>query len=125
MAAGVADYPSHRVMKDYFHAFAAHFDLRRHFRFGAEVLRCEPLAEGWRVVWREAGEEREGRFSGVMIANGTLSEPNMPRFEGDFAGEVIHSAQYRHPDQMRGKRVLVIGGGNSGCDIAVDMSAED
>jgi len=120
MAEGVADYPSHRVMRDYFRAFAEHFDLRRHFRFGAEVLRCEPLDSGWRVVWREGGEQHEGRFSAVMIANGTLSEPNLPQFEGQFDGEVIHSAAYRHPDQMRGKRVLVVGGGNSGCDIVVD-----
>ena len=120
MDPGVADYPSHRVLKDYFHAFADRFDLRRHYRFGAEVLRCEPLDAGWRVVWRQDGAEHEGRFGGVMIANGTLSEPNMPAFVGDFAGELIHSAQYRHHDQMRGKRVLVIGGGNSGCDIVVD-----
>lgn len=120
MDPGVADYPSHRVLKDYFHAFADRFDLRRHYRFGAEVLRCEPLDAGWRVVWRQDGAEHEGRFGGVMIANGTLSEPNMPAFAGDFAGELIHSAQYRHHDQMRGKRVLVIGGGNSGCDIVVD-----
>ncbi|WP_246022278.1 flavin-containing monooxygenase [Pararhodobacter zhoushanensis] len=123
MEAGVADYPKHSVLRDYFRAFADRFDLRRHFRFGAEVLRCEPLGEGhWRVVWREAGEEHAGEFSGVMIANGTLSEPNLPAFPGAFAGELIHSAQYRHPDQMRGKRVLVIGGGNSGCDIAVDAA---
>ena len=120
MPEGTADYPSHRVLRDYFRAFADHFDLRRHYRFGAEVLRCEPLQAGWRVVWREGGDQREGHFSAVMIANGTLSEPNLPRFAGDFDGEVIHSAQYRHPDQLRGKRVLVVGGGNSGCDIVVD-----
>ena len=121
MAEGVADYPSHAVLRDYFRAFADRFDLRRHFHFGAEVLRCEPLAPGdWRVVWRAGGVQHEGRFAGVIIANGTLSEPNLPRFDGAFTGELIHSAQYRHPDQLRGKRVLVIGGGNSGCDIIVD-----
>lgn len=120
MEEGVADYPSHRVLRDYFRAFADHFDLRRRFRFGAEVLRCEPLAEGWRVTWRADGIEHEGHYAGVIIANGTLSEPNMPRFPGDFTGALIHSAQYRHPDQMRGKRVLVVGGGNSACDIVVD-----
>lgn len=121
MPEGTADYPSHRVLRDYFRAFADRFDLRRHYRFGAEVLACEPLGEGeWRLVWREGEAQHEGRYSAVMIANGTLSEPNLPRFEGDFAGELIHSSQYRHPDQMRGKRVLVVGGGNSGCDIVID-----
>ena len=74
----------------------------------------------WRVVWREDGQEREARFRGVMIANGTLSEPNLPTFKGEFAGEFLHSSVYRSPEQFAGKRVLVIGAGNSGCDIAVD-----
>jgi cation diffusion facilitator CzcD-associated flavoprotein CzcO len=44
----------------------------------------------------------------------------MPRFEGQFDGELIHASAYRDPAQFHGKRVLVIGAGNSGCDIAVD-----
>ncbi len=118
----VADYPAHHVLRDYFRNFADHFDLRRHFRFGAEVLNCEPLEQGWQVTWRSEGVEHSGQYAGVIIANGTLSEPNMPRFQGAFAGELIHAAQYRHPDQMRGKRVLVVGGGNSACDIVVDAA---
>ena len=119
----VADYPSHREMKRYFEDFATAFDLRRHYRFGAEVLSCVPLGEtgeGWKVTWRDAQGEHSEVFAGVMIANGTLSTPNMPKFEGTFTGELIHSADYRAPQQFAGKRVLVIGAGNSGCDIAVD-----
>jgi len=120
----VAEYPSHRELKAYFRRFADAFDLRRHYMFETEVLRTEPLGgngEGWRVAWRDKdGETREDVFAGVLIANGTLSEPNMPQFEGEFAGELIHSSQYRSPRQFDGKRVLVIGAGNSGCDIAVD-----
>lgn len=120
---GVADYPSHRDVLAYFRAFADHFDLRRHYRFGVEVTRLEPLGgngEGWRVCWRKNGESHEALYKGVLIANGTLSEPNMPQFPGDWAGEMLHSADYRSPRQFAGKRVLVVGAGNSGCDIAVD-----
>ncbi|MCE8509378.1 NAD(P)-binding domain-containing protein [Ruegeria pomeroyi] len=123
MEDGVAEYPSHRELKRYFHAFADHFGLRQHYRFGAEVLRCEPLGgpgDGWRVTWRDAEGERPDTYAGVMIANGTLSEPNMPEFKGTFDGELIHSSAYRHPSQFDGKRVLIVGAGNSGCDIAVD-----
>lgn len=119
----VAEYPSHREMKRYFEEFAEAFDLTRHFRFGAEVLSCEPLGkpgEGWRLTWRDDEGEHRGEFSGVLIANGTLSTPNMPEFKGSFSGELIHSSQYRHASRFDGKRVLVIGAGNSGCDIAVD-----
>jgi cation diffusion facilitator CzcD-associated flavoprotein CzcO len=124
MDESVADYPSHRELKRYFGAFADRFDLRRHFRFGAEVMKAEPLGasgDGWRVVWRDAGGGvHEEVFAGLIIANGTLSEPNMPRFEGSFSGELIHSSAYRSPTIFAGKRVLIVGAGNSGCDIAID-----
>ncbi|GAA6179228.1 NAD(P)-binding domain-containing protein [Shimia sp. NS0008-38b] len=119
----VADYPSHREMVTYFRSFADHFELRRHFRFKSEVQSVTPLGndgEGWRVVWRAGAETHEAVYAGVLIANGTLSEPNMPRFPGNFEGELLHASAYRHPEQFSGKRVLIVGAGNSGCDIAVD-----
>lgn len=123
MREDVAEYPSHREMRRYFRDFAEHFGLRDNYRFGAEVTECVPLGgngEGWRVSWRDAEGPHEETFAGVMIANGTLSTPNLPAFEGEFAGEFLHAADYRRPGQFDGRRVLVIGAGNSGCDIAVD-----
>lgn len=119
----VAEYPSHREMKQYFEDFAQHFDLHRHYKFGAEVLSCTPLDgpnDGWRVTWRDEEGEHEDEFSGLLIANGTLAKPNMPSFKGEFTGELIHAAQYREATQFAGKKVLIVGAGNSGCDIAVD-----
>ncbi len=120
----VADYPSHREMKAYFQDFARHFDLYNSYKFGCEVLSCKPTGgQGapWQVTWRAAdGKEHSAHFAGVLIANGTLAEPNLPQFKGRFDGEIIHAAQYRDPRQFAGKRVLVVGAGNSGCDIAVD-----
>ena len=124
MKPGVADYPSHREMRQYFIDFATHFDLQKHYRFGAQVLAAEPVGEGasplWRLSWRDAQGEHSAEFKGLVIANGTLAEPNVPRFEGQFSGELIHTAAYKSAEQFRGKRVLVVGAGNSGCDIAVD-----
>lgn len=119
----VAEYPSHHEMKQYFRDFAAHFDLYRHYRFDSEVLSCTPLGgtgAGWQVTWRDGQGEHSQDFAGVMIANGTLSAPNIPSFKGSFTGELIHAAEYRSPAQFTGKRVLIVGAGNSGCDIAVD-----
>jgi len=111
-------------MKRYFQDFAKHYDLYAKYYFNTEVLSTEPLGEdgaGWRVTWRDAqGNEQSEVFAGVMIANGTLSEPNIPTFKGQFDGELIHAANYRDPHQFTGKRVLIVGAGNSGCDIAVD-----
>ncbi|KAJ01631.1 flavin-containing monooxygenase [Sulfitobacter mediterraneus] len=124
MREDVAEYPSHSEMKRYFRDFAKHYDLYTKYHFNTEVLSAVPLGAtgaGWRVTWRDAqGKEQSDIFAGVMIANGTLSEPNMPTFKGEFDGELIHAANYRDPHQFTGKRVLIVGAGNSGCDIAVD-----
>ncbi len=122
----VADYPSHAELMRYFSAFADRFDLRSHFHFGCRVLDAAPVGEGasplWRLRWADkSGQEHEAEFKGLVVANGTLAEPNMPAFKGEFAGELLHTSAYKKAAQMfAGKRVLIVGAGNSGCDIAVD-----
>ena len=121
----VADYPSHRELQRYFAAYADRFALREHFRFGCRVTAVEPIGDGaaplWRLRWTEGdGAERSAEFKAVVIANGTLAEPNMPRFDGNFSGELLHTSAYKSAEVFKGKRVLIIGAGNSGCDIAVD-----
>lgn len=123
MGEDVADYPDHRTVQRYLARYADHFGLREHFRFGTEVLRCEPDTDGrWTVTWRDraSGEETSERFAGVIVANGTFHAPNRPSFPGELTGEIFHAVDYKSPDRFADKRVLVIGGGNSGCDIAVD-----
>ena len=125
MADSVADYPSHAELRRYFSDFADHFDLRRHFRFNTRVLRVEPVDESAATRWRVSIDAGQGRietaeYRGVIIANGTLSEPGMPRFAGQFDGELLHTSAYKSAALFEGKRVLVVGAGNSGCDIAVD-----
>lgn len=120
MADGVADYPSHRELAAYFNAFADHFGLRDGFQFETEVLDVRRDGEAWAVTVRDASGEHTHRHAGVLIANGTLSEPNVPTFPGTFSGEIMHTSEYKRGDQFTGKRVLIVGAGNSGCDIAVD-----
>lgn len=120
-----ADYPSHRELLDYFRAFAEHFGLGQHYRFNTRVLKAEPVSEAPDTLWRLTTQTGDAApdvalYKGVVIANGTLAEPNVPRFEGTFSGEIWHTAQYKTATQLEGKRVLIVGAGNSGCDIAVD-----
>lgn len=116
----VAEYPSHREVGDYFREYAKHFGLKRHFRFNTRVERVERDGDGWLITSSKDGEEQTERFSGLVIANGTLHHPNMISLPGEFTGELMHSASYRKASQVEGKRVLIIGCGNSGADIAVE-----
>lgn len=121
MPPGTADYPSHVELIDYFNAYADHFHLREKFQFNTEVIDVVPKDDVWSVTTRsQDGTTATADFAGVLIANGTLSEPNIPAFEGTFSGELIHTNVYKSAKIFDGKRVLIIGAGNSGCDIAVD-----
>ncbi len=124
MPANGPDYPSRQQAHDYLRRYAAHFGLYDHVRFGSEVLAVEPVGAAVDVTVRDLLTDgiATSRFAGVVLANGHHNEPIMPNPPGlaGYSGEVLHAADYRSPEQLRGRRVLVVGGGNSGCDIAVD-----
>ena len=120
MPDAVPPYPHHSQVGQYFRDYAEHFGLRQHYQFNTRVVRLERLCQGWRLVSEQQGTLREWQFEGVLIANGTLHTPNQPALSGQFTGELLHSSAYRNAELFAGKRVLVIGCGNSACDIAVD-----
>ncbi|WP_346769405.1 NAD(P)-binding domain-containing protein [Planctomonas sp. JC2975] len=121
------DYPGHRELMRYFRAYADAYDLRRRIRFSTTVTAVTPAdgdasgASGWDVTAQAPdGESSTGRYASVVLANGTLSKPNVPTFPGEFTGELMHTSAYKKASVFHGKRVLIVGAGNSGCDIAVD-----
>ncbi|MFW5966091.1 MAG: flavin-containing monooxygenase [Persicimonas sp.] len=112
-----ADYPDHRTILRYFRDFAKIFGLYERIRFGVSVERVERDGDNW-TVELDTGEVY--RYDAVCIANGHLNDPNWPDFPGEFDGELFHSCDYRCAEVFEGKRVLIVGAGNSGCDLAVD-----
>lgn len=120
MPADYPDYPSHRQVLAYLKDFARAHGLTRHIAFGTAVERAEPdTGVGWQVRL-SSGETR--RFRALVCASGMTWHPALPGYPGAFTGELRHSVTYRGPEEFRGKRVLVVGGGNSGCDIACDAA---
>jgi hypothetical protein len=116
-----ADYPSHRTLIRYFRDFADHFGLTERFRFDTRVTAVQRAADGSWMLRAEGPEgAAEHHYAGIILANGTLAEPNVPAFRGEFTGEILHTSAYKSAVQLTGKRVLIVGAGNSGCDIAVD-----
>lgn len=120
MEDSVALYPHHREMKRYFQSYAKHFDLYRHYEFNTRVLSVTRDGTFWTIVTERDGQEQSRRFEGLLIANGTLHTPNRPSLPGRFDGQIMHSAEYRSAEVFKDKRVLIVGCGNSGADIAVD-----
>jgi putative flavoprotein involved in K+ transport len=84
-----------------------------------EVQRLDRDPAGWwKVVTTDGviGSER------VVVATGHSNVPYVPAWPGAFEGEIVHSASYRNPAPYGGRRVLVVGAGNSGAEIAVDVA---
>jgi dimethylaniline monooxygenase (N-oxide forming) len=120
---GTQPFPSHRDMHAYFERFVAHFGLRPLIRFNSRVTSVRPneRPDGGRWVV-ETERQNGGVFDAVVVASGHLSKPwRVERLAG-FAGEYLHSHDYKEPYPFVGKRVCVVGFGNSACDIASDLA---
>ena len=117
------DYPSHKQLADYFKSYATHFNLYPFIKFNTLVKKCE-LSEGgkWRVTTEKDHVEDCEMFDALAVCNGHHWLPRIPSYPGKFNGEFIHSHEVKRFSRFAGKRVLVIGGGNSACDVAVESS---
>ncbi len=117
------DYPHHAQLLQYFHDYVDHFGLREKIAFNTRVEKAERRAGGGWDVTLSTGETR--RFDALAVANGHHWAARVPEYPGHFDGEQIHSHQYRSPFEpvaCVGKRVLVVGMGNSAMDIASELS---
>lgn len=123
MPADYPDFPHHTQVAAYFDAYVDHFGLRERITFGTGVEHAEPHEGGWRIRL-DTGEQRD--YRALLVANGHHWDPQMPTFPGMdlFAGVQLHSHHYLGDDPafFAGKRVVVLGMGNSSMDIAVEAT---
>jgi cation diffusion facilitator CzcD-associated flavoprotein CzcO len=112
-------YPSRQQVWEYLEDYARAFDLRP--EFGNEVDRCVRRNDGVWEVTTNAGIYRSRQ---LVIACGWQRDPNLPCWPGmdSFPGPILHSRDYVNGEQFRGRRVLVVGFGNSGAEIALDLA---
>ena len=90
-------------------------------RLGEKVTRAEPLdGKGWRVTTSMG--EHQARH--LVVASGYNAVPHRPELPGQvrFGGQVVHSSDFRNADPYRAKRVLVVGAGNTGAELALELS---
>ncbi len=118
------DFPHHTQIKGYLEGYAAAFDLNARIEFENGVLSAERLPDGgWRLETGRTGT----RYADVLVvANGHHWDPRFADKPGEFTGLTMHSHHYidpQDPHDLTGKRILIIGIGNSAADIAVELSS--
>ncbi|VDI63059.1 dimethylaniline monooxygenase (N-oxide forming) [Mytilus galloprovincialis] len=129
-----AEYPMflhNTYVQKYLNLYAEKFSLRKYIQFETEILSVMKnddfkLTGRWVIKLKDkkTGKVKENIFDAVLVCTGRNSEKYVPNFQGlpNFKGEVVHSHDYRMPTGYEGKRILVIGIGNSGSEIAVELS---
>jgi dimethylaniline monooxygenase (N-oxide forming) len=128
MPASYPDFPRHDQIARYFDDYVGHFGLRERIAFNTSVEHARPLESGgWEVTISgegAAGGREVRRYDALLVANGHHWNPRWPEppISGSFDGEQIHAHEYKEPSQLAGRRVVVVGMGNSAMDIAVDAS---
>ncbi len=128
-----AMFPHHSQIIRYFDSYVDHFGFREAISFQTEVtdVRRDDETTGgptYRVRIRSltTGEAKERTYTHLIVANGHHWNPRLPEppFPGLFMGETIHSHEYKEPEQVWGKRLLVVGMGNSAVDIACEAARQ-
>uniref|UniRef100_A0A8C8SFN4 Flavin-containing monooxygenase n=1 Tax=Pelusios castaneus TaxID=367368 RepID=A0A8C8SFN4_9SAUR len=116
---------------EYFRMYTEHFDLLKYIHFKTSVVSVTkrpdfPMTGQWDVVTETEGKQESAIFDGVMVCTGHHTNAHLPldSFPGieKFKGCYIHSRDYKSPQAFSGKRAIVIGIGNSGADLAVELS---
>ena len=115
-------YVSRAQAQSYLRAYATEFGLYQRISFNKRVSSVERTEQGWRVMIE--GENAPRTYAGLIVANGHHWEPNSPTYPGQFTGEVLHSHDVKSKEQLKGKRVLVVGAGNSAVDILSDAALD-
>ncbi|XP_026315002.1 senecionine N-oxygenase-like [Hyposmocoma kahamanoa] len=123
---GTPSYPTATCFHKYLKLFAKSFDLVKRIQFKTFVTSVEWAAGRWIVSYTKLDSKENATESCdyVIVANGEFLNPYVPKFQGLdlFKGSIIHSHYYREPEKYQGRRVLIVGAGPSGLDLAMHLS---
>ncbi|CEL92752.1 unnamed protein product [Vitrella brassicaformis CCMP3155] len=126
MPAHYPEFPSKQQMHSYLKSYAAHWGILPKVQLNTQVRKIVPDDEQGNsytvTVEKEGGEPQKHTYKGVYVCTGHHRNRRWPKLNGTFTGELIHSKDYKSPEQLKGKRVLVLGAGNSACDVNADAA---
>ncbi|MBM9575881.1 NAD(P)-binding domain-containing protein [Leptospira sp. 201903070] len=119
------EYPNHKQLQAYFESYSKHFGVYKKIRFNHTIQKITRMEDGkWKVDYLDASKKKKVEiFDVLMVANGHHWNPKYPEYPGKFTGKFIHSHDFKGvTNEWKGKDVLVIGAGNSACDVAVESA---
>jgi hypothetical protein len=121
MPADYPDYPRWWQVRDYLRGYASKHGLYDLVTLNTMVTWVKPDGIGWAVTLSTGGVRY---YSGIIVAPGRTAVPLLPTWPGEerFRGQIWHTARYRSPADLAGRRVLVVGAGNSAAEIASDAA---
>ncbi|MFV1981057.1 MAG: flavin-containing monooxygenase, partial [Rhodothermia bacterium] len=124
MPVSFPDFPHHSQVLEYLEDYLEHFGLNDLVQTNHRVAKVAPSETGGYTVTveRPDGKPQIERFKSVIVCNGHHWHPYKPELPGSFDGDILHSSQYKNSTDFSGKRVLIVGAGNSACDIACDLA---
>ena len=119
------DYPNHYQLQSYFESYAKHFNIYSKIKFDHIVTNVQRQSDGsWQVRYTDnQGLSKSDVFQHLMVSNGHHNVPKYPEYPGKYEGKFLHSHDFKGVDESwRDRRILIIGAGNSACDIAVESA---
>lgn len=119
-------FPHHSEYLAYLHDYAQHFGLFDVLRFEHEVLRVEQTTAGWTVTVQHQGQRSTRSYDAVVVCSGLHHVPLMPDLPGreTYTGTYIHSSLLKDVADLKGKRVVVVGGGESAADLIHELAPD-
>lgn len=119
------DYPRHDQLQKYFEDYSKHFEVYDQIKFHHTIDHIKKNDRGlWSVDYTDAeGNKNNKIYDYLMVCNGHHWFPKYPTYDGEFTGKWMHSHDFKRvTDDWREKKILVVGAGNSGCDVAVEST---
>ncbi|XP_027367036.1 probable indole-3-pyruvate monooxygenase YUCCA8 [Abrus precatorius] len=121
------EYPTKKQFIDYLESYARHFEINPRFNECVQCARYDETSGLWRVKTVSSNGSTRNEFEYIcrwlVVATGENAECVMPDIEGlgEFKGDVIHACDYKSGERFKGKKVLVVGCGNSGMELSLDL----
>lgn len=118
-------YPTKQQFVAYLDTYVSRFNLKPVFETTVVSAEFDPICRSWRVKTSSGSKDLASEYTSqwLIVAAGENAEEFVPKLEGmdDFRGPVFHTSAYKSGEMFRGKRVLVVGCGNSGMEVSLDL----